>query len=80
MRLGQVAMDLWMVLVAASLVGIVVFLVVGALAAVVIASRNRARRVSAELGELSRWCSPRDLAEIDEALDRMLAEDRGLLL
>lgn len=82
MSLGQVAIDLWMTLVAASLATIVAFLVTGVLAALAttVASRRRARRVSAELGALSRWSSVRDLADIDEALDRVLMEDHSLLM
>ena len=82
MRLGQVAIDLWMTLVVASLGSIILFLVLGVLGALAAtaASGRRIRRVYAEVSELARGCSVRDLVDIDEAFDRMLAEDHLLLL
>jgi hypothetical protein len=82
MRPGQVAIDLWMILVVASLVSIILFLVLGVLwaLAAAIAGGRRLRRVSAKVSGLARGCSVGDLADIDEALDRMLTEDHGLLI
>lgn len=80
MALGRLALDLWMACVVLSLAGIGLFGVVGAVAALltVIRAERQARRPRG-LGQLSRWCPVTELAEIDEALDRILAEEHGAL-
>ncbi|GEM_PF-6259666 len=79
MGLERAAAGLWMACVLASLLSVVAVLVAGALTAVraVAGARRRARRARARLGQMSRWCSASELAELDQALDRIAAEDRA---
>lgn len=79
MGFERAVIDLCMACVAASLVSIVLFIVAAAAMSVktVADARRQARRESAYLGQLSRWCSVSELAEIDQALDQVLAEDRA---
>ncbi len=64
-----------------SLLGIGLIFVFGAVvsALTVTGARRRARRSAHHLGQLARWCSVNELAAIDEALDRVLAGDRGTI-
>ncbi len=75
---GRLALDLWMAGVVLSLAGIGLFAVVGAVVSLLTVARSsrRARRPR-DLGQLSRWYPVAELAEIDEALDRILAEEHG---
>lgn len=79
MGFEQAAIDLGMACVVASLFGIVLFIVIGAVLSVktVADARRQARRMSPYVGELSRWSSVSELAEIDQALDQVLTEDRA---
>jgi len=80
MALGRLALDLWMAGVVLSLVSIGVFGVFGAAAALLTVARARRQdRRPRDLGQLSRWYPATELADIDEALDRILAEEHGAL-
>ncbi len=80
MALGRLALDLWMVGVVLSLVSIGLSGVFGAAAALLTVARARRQaRRPRELGQLSRWYPVAELAEIDRALDRILAEEDGAL-
>lgn len=80
---GRIVLDLAMAGVVISLVSIVLFFVFGAGASLltIAAAARRARRSSHRLlcEQLSNGCAVAELAEIDEALDQVLAEEyRGL--
>ncbi len=77
---SRLALDLWMTGVVLSLAGIGLFAVLGAVVSLLTVTRSgrRARRPR-NLGQLSRWYSVAELAEIDEVLDRILAEEHGAL-
>ncbi|HUY48692.1 MAG TPA: hypothetical protein VMV92_23740 [Streptosporangiaceae bacterium] len=81
MMLGKVALDLSMAVVVLSLISIALFFVFGAGVSflTVAGARRRARRRFCQLDQLSHGCPVDELAEIDEALDRVLAEERGVL-
>jgi hypothetical protein len=78
MGFEQAAIDLLMAGAVASLISIVLFFVLGAVisAKTVADARRQTRRRSPYVGQMSRGCSVGELAEIDLALDRILAEDR----
>jgi hypothetical protein len=75
----RLALDLWMVCVVLSVAGIGLFAVLGAVISLLTVTRSgrRARRPR-DLGQLSRWYPVTELSEIDEALDRILAEEHAL--
>ncbi len=78
MALGRLAVDLWMAGVVLSLACIGLFGVTGAGAALLTVTRARRQaRRPRELGQLARWYSVAELAEIDEALDGILADEIG---
>ncbi len=79
MGFEQAAIYLCMVCVAVSLVSIVLFFLIGAGMSVktVLDARRRSRRTPAYLDQLSHSCSVSELAEIDQALDQVLAGDRA---
>lgn len=81
MTLGKVALDLFMTGVVLSLMSIALFFVFGAGVSLltVAGARRRARQRSCRLDQLSHGCSVDELAEIDEALDRVLAEEQRVL-
>jgi hypothetical protein len=81
MMLGKVVLDLVMAGVVLSLISIALFFVFGAGVSLltVADARRRSRRRSGQLDQLSHGCPVDELAEIDEALDRVLAEERGVL-
>lgn len=74
---GSIAVAAWAAVVAVSLLSIVGFFLLWAAVSVltVVKGRHRARARSREFAELSRDCAVSDLAEIDEALRRVLAEE-----
>lgn len=69
--------------VMASLVSVVLFVLVWmgvsikALAGEFRAARRMSGRLSPQVAEMSRWCSSSDLAEIDQALDRVLEDQQA---
>ncbi len=81
MMLGRVALDLWMADVVLSLISIGAGLVLWAWVSVltVAGAARRARRRPRQLGALRDRYPPSELAGIDEALERILAEERGVL-
>ena len=81
MTFGKVALDLLMAGVVLSLISIALFFVFGAGVSLltVAGAGRRARRRACQLDELSHGCPVDELAEIDKALDRVLAEEQGLL-
>lgn len=78
---GKVALDLFTAGVVLSLISITLFFVFGAGVSLltVAGARRRARHRSSQLEQLSHGCPPDELAEIDEALDNILAEERHML-
>lgn len=82
MSLRTVVQDLMAVGVLLSLISIIVFILFGAvisLLTVVRAGRRNGRRAS-HLDQLAGWSSRQDLAEIDEALERVMGEECGVLV
>ena len=80
MLLGRLALDLWMAGVVLSLATIGLFGVFGAVASLLTVTRaERQARRPRSLGQLARWYPVTELAEIDEALDRIFAEEHGAL-
>ncbi|HCU94244.1 MAG TPA: hypothetical protein DHU96_16580 [Actinobacteria bacterium] len=81
MTLGKVALDLFMAGVVLSLISITLFFVFGAGVSLltVAGAGRRARQRSRQLDQLSHGCPVDELAAIDEALDRILAEERRVL-
>jgi hypothetical protein len=77
--LGRVALDLVMVGVVLSLVSVGVFIAAGAAVAVLtlLRARSRARRRHSRLSRLNLGYHGTGIDEIDEALDRILAEERS---
>ncbi|HEV2376405.1 MAG TPA: hypothetical protein VGS19_30070 [Streptosporangiaceae bacterium] len=73
-------LEVWASAVVASLVVLVLFagFATGVAVATVARSRRRAKRARDDLRELARWCPVGELADIDEALEEVLAqEDSG---
>jgi hypothetical protein len=81
MSVGRVALDLWMaaVVLSVSSVGFVVVLWACVSLLTVAGARHRARRQSRQLGQLPHPYRVTELAEIDEALDRILGEEHAAL-
>ena len=83
MTLGKVALDLFMAGVVLSLISMPPLLWCGSGAGVslltVAGAGRRARQRSRQLDQLSHGCPVDELAAIDEALDRILAEERRVL-
>ncbi len=79
MTVGKAALDLWTAGVVLALGSIGFFLVAGAVVSLltVAGAWRRSRRPRQELGQLAGSCSARELAEIDDVLDRILAEEQG---
>lgn len=69
--------DIWAAIIAVSLLSIVALFVIGAVVSVltVLRSRAQARRRSPLIEDLARGCAPDDLADIDDTLHRVLAEE-----
>ena len=69
----------WAAIIVASLLGIVAFFLIAAGVSVltVLRSGRRARATSPLIRDLAHGCAPGDLADIDEALRRVLAEEHG---
>lgn len=82
MTLGKVALEVWGGAVALSLACLALYVAAGVAASVltVVHARRRARMPSPPLSELARSCSVSELAEVDEALDRIWAAGRGSTL
>jgi hypothetical protein len=76
---GRVVLDLLMGAVVLSLICVGVFIVAGAAVAVLtlLRARSRARRRQRRLSQLNLGYHGVGIEEIDEALDRILAEERG---
>lgn len=81
MTFAQAALGLWMAALVLSLISIGLFFATGALVSVLTVrdARRRVRQPSHHLGQLARWCSVRELAEMDAALDGVLASDHGTM-
>jgi polyferredoxin len=81
MMLRTVALDLWAAAVLLSLAGIGLFIVFWTAMCLltVVRARHQLLRQARHLGELSRSYPVRELAEIDEALERILGEERAAL-
>lgn len=79
--LGRVALDLWMAGVVLSVISVGFFIVLWARVSLltVAGAKHRVRRQSRHLGQLLRWYRLTELAGIDDALDRILAEEHGAL-
>lgn len=81
MTLGRIALDVAMSGVVISLISIVLFFVLGAGMSLLTLMRagRRARRSSrrVQLEQLSHGCTVAELAEIDQALDQVLAQEYG---
>lgn len=79
MRFGRLALDLWMVGVVLSLIALGILAIVWAWVSVltVTGAAGRARRRPGQLGTLQSQYPERELAEIDEALERIMAEEHG---
>ncbi len=79
MTAAGLAADVWAAIIVASLLAIVAFFLIAAGASVltVLRSGRRARARSPLIRDLARDCAPDDLADIDEALRRVLAEEHG---
>ncbi len=74
---GDVAADIGAVVIAVCLLSVVlfVFLWAGASVLTVAAARRRAKRRSELLTGLARGCAVSDLDEIDDGLERVLAQE-----
>jgi hypothetical protein len=81
MLLRTVALDLWAAGVLLSLISIGLFGVFGAAMCLltVVRARRQLRRQAGHLGQLPGSYPVSELAEIDEALERILNEERGVL-
>lgn len=81
MTFEGVALAAWTAVVVLSVLGVGLIFVLGAAApALTVARARRRRRLPYDLpGELARGCAVNDLAEIDEALQRILAEEHGAI-
>lgn len=81
MGIGRAVLDAWAIGVVLSLISIGLFFVAWAGVAVLTVARDRrrARRRRAELGVLRHWYPEGDLAQLDQALERILAEEHGTL-
>lgn len=79
MTLGQAALDLWAAGIVVALGCIGMFFVAGAVLSLltVVRARRRSLRPRRELGQLARCSSVSELADIDDALDRVLSEEHG---
>jgi Flp pilus assembly protein TadB len=81
MTVGRVALDLWMAAVVVSVISVGFVVVAWAWVSLltVADARHRARRRSRQLGQLPDLDRVTELAEIDEALERILAGDHAAL-
>ncbi|MHB1432292.1 MAG: hypothetical protein ACYCVZ_09300 [Streptosporangiaceae bacterium] len=79
MTAAGLAAGVWAAIIVASLLGIVAFFLIAAGVSVltVLRSGRRARARSPLIRELAHGCAPDDLADIDDALRRVLAEEHG---
>ncbi len=77
--LGRVILDLVMGAVVLSLISVGVFIAAGVAVAVLtlLRARSRARQRHGRLSQLNLAYRGNGIDEIDEALDRILAEERG---
>jgi hypothetical protein len=74
---GNIAADIWAVVITACLLSVVLFFLLwaGASALTIARARRRARRRPELLAGLARGCAVSDLAEIDDALRQVLAQE-----
>ncbi len=79
MTIGKAALDLWTAGVVVALCCIALFFVAGAVVSLltVAGARRRSQRPRHDLGQLTRCYPSGQLAEVDDALDRIMAEERG---
>jgi len=79
MTLARLLLDTWLVLVVLSLAAVAGISISWMLisAATLAAAARRDRREPGRLGSLRGWLGESDLADIDEALERILAQEHG---
>lgn len=80
MTVAGLARDAWVIGVLASFVSVALFAVLGAWvsALTVVRARRRAQRAPRRLDALRLWYSESDLAQLDQAFERILAEESGI--
>jgi len=82
MEFAEVALDAWAAVVVLAIIGVGLIFLLGATSSLltVVAAKRRARLLSEQLGPLAQGSAVDDLAAIDDALTRILAEEQGALV